>query len=148
MDFQNLCELADKEIKLGLQDRALMAKAESEAGGVLARAHQIYWRLRATAIQEEEKRHSDVDGRSYSSQLSLQLETEEKRRKRHFALVGWMWAVACFAGVIGAYVFPRIALSRSLRGSLSFYALAVMGVVCLVFSGVAFIVSKRRSFTE
>jgi len=144
MNFQNLCELADREIRLGLQDRALMAKAEDEAGGMLAHAHQIYWRLRAAAIQEE---GAKSDG-PYVSQLSFRLDAEEKKQKRHYVLVGWMWAFACFVCLTGAYVFPRIAITRAIRGSFSFYAFAVLGVVCLIFAGVSIVVNKRRTTSE
>jgi hypothetical protein len=47
MDYQHLCELADCEIRPGMADERLMHRALQKSAGVVAQAHQTYWRLRA-----------------------------------------------------------------------------------------------------
>lgn len=144
MNFQQLCELADKEIRLGLHDRALMQQAMAEAHGVVAHAHQIYWQLRAAALQAEAVRDTNSREDSQLLRLSRRLEGEEKRRKRRSVLVAWLLALTCISCLMGAYIFPRIALTKSFRETPWFYVFAVSGFACLVLAGFALVVSWRN----
>jgi hypothetical protein len=143
MDFQELCELADREIRLSTYDRPVMARALTEANGVTAHAHQIYWRLRATAIQEEAKKHPGTGNELYIRELKARLDAEQRRRKLRSDLIGWTWVVVCFVSLIGTFIFFRMAKVAFYRGAAGFYGYAVTGVVCVVLAVVAYAVCKR-----
>jgi hypothetical protein len=142
MDYQQLCEDADKEVRLGVHDRALMQRALKEAAGVKAHAQQIYWRLRAAAMQEEARRFPGGED-LYLREIRARLDAEQEKRKLRADVVGWLWVLACFSGLIGAFIFFRAAKSALFRGSPSFYGYAGSGVACVVVGIVAYVVSKR-----
>ena len=145
MTFQELCELADKEVTLGMVDERLWDRAQTEANGVVAHAHQIYWRLRATALQEEEQRTSND---SHIQELVTRLELQEKRVRSRKNRNRWLWGAACFFGIVGAYVFPRLAVTARAHGSSSFYAFAFLGVACLALVAMAYTASRYHTHTD
>lgn len=143
MTYEELVALADREIRLGLHDRGLMEQALREADGVKAHADQIYWRLRAAAMQEQAKRFPGGGEELYLREIRARLEAHVKGRKLRADLIGWMWVVACFAGLIGAFIFFRAARAAFFEGGPKFYGFAVSGVMCLGVGIVAYVVSKR-----
>jgi hypothetical protein len=143
MTYQELCELADREIRLGLHDRVLMKRALEEAVGVTAHAQQIYWRLRATALQEEAKRFPAGGEELYLREVRARLEAEGRRRKSRADVAAWLWVVACFAGLVGAFIFFRAASAAFFRGGAEFYGFAVSGFLCLVVAIAGYVVAKR-----
>ena len=143
MDFQSLCEIADREIRLGTYDRPLMARALEEANGVTAHAHQIYWRLRAKMIHEEAKRFPAGGDELYIREIKARLDAEERGRKLRSNLIGWMWVVACFAGFVGAFICFAADKAAFYRSTSGFYTYAVTGIACLVLAVVAFVICKR-----
>ncbi len=143
MDFQALCELADREIRLGTYDRPLMARALEEANGVKAHAEQIYWRLRASAIQEAAKKFPGEGRELYLREVKAQLDSDERSRKLRANLIGWIWVLVCVACFVGAFIFFYAAKSALNRGSGEFYTYAGSGVACVVLAIVAYIVCQR-----
>ena len=120
-----------------------MARALNEANGVSAHAEQIYWRLRATAIQQEAKQFPAGGGELYVRELRARLDAEDRSRKLRSSLIGWMWVVACFAGFIGAFIFFIAAKASFYRGTPGFYGYAVTGIACVALAVVAFVICKR-----
>lgn len=143
MSFQELCELADQEIRLGVYDRPLMERALREANGVQAHAHQIYWRLRAVALQEAASRYPAGGEELYLREVRARLTAEARSRKLRADLIGWMWVVACFAGLIGAFVFFRAARAAYFREGSSFLSYAIGGVLCIAVAIIGYVISKR-----
>lgn len=143
MTYHELCELADQEIRLGQHDRALMERALKEARGVTSHAHQLYWQLRAAAIQREAKRFPAGGDEHYFRELRARLAAEGRRRRLRANIVGWSWVVACVAGLVGAFIFFRAARATFDRGGVGFYGFAVSGVVCLIIAVAGYVVAKR-----
>lgn len=142
MDFQELCELAQKEIQFGLADRTLMTRARIEAGGVEAHAVQIYWRQRAAGLEQEA---SSTASDQCIVEARRRVEIAEKRWKRQSELSAWGWAILCFAGLAGTYVFPRLAFAAHRRGTIFFYGCTMMGIVSLGTAILAWVACQRRS---
>jgi len=78
MTHQALYELADREIQLGIFDRALMAEAMQEAAGVEANAQQIYWRLRASTVTSLAQELSAEEREEFFRDLELRVEARER----------------------------------------------------------------------
>ena len=143
MDFQALCELADREIRLGVYDRPLMSRAMSEADGVITHAHQIYWRLRAMAIQTRANEMAPSDESLFLREIRARLDLEEKGRRLRASIVGWLWVVACFVGFVGAAVCFRFAAAAFTKDNSSICGYGIAGIAFLVLAIAAFIVCKR-----
>jgi len=145
MEFQDLCELAEKELSLGMADEQLLERAFAEANGIEAIARQIYWRLRATSLQNEAKQKSSD---KQIIELRGLLETQEKRERMRKERYRWFWAITCFASIVCTFVFPRLAMSVYARGGYLFYGFAVLGVACLCLAIFAFRASNYHTNTE
>jgi hypothetical protein len=96
MDYQHLCELADREIRLGIADERLMHRALQQSAGVVAQAHQTYWRLRASQLQEQARHQSRagtltrcerLSARRPSLDASLSQSEDPKRQSSRFPSV-------------------------------------------------------------
>ena len=145
MTSQEPCELADPEVTLGLADERLWERALSEAKGVAAHARQIYWHLRAKSLQAEAQRtSSEAPMFELKALLDRQEETMRSRKERN----RWLWAVACFGAVGGAFVFPRLALAAQPRGGSSFHVFAALGAASLVLLVIAHTASRYHTPTE
>lgn len=107
------------------------------------RARTIYWRLRPLAIQEAASRYPAGGEELYMREIRTRLQADARSRKLRADLIGWMWVVACFAGLIGAFVFFRAARAAYFRESSSFLSYAIGGVLCLAVAIVGYVISKR-----
>ena len=145
VDFQELCELADKELTLGLADQRLLERSCAEANGVTAHARQIYWHLRAAALQQQARESSSE---AHILELKSLLDLQEQRRRARKERHRWFWAMACFAAIAGTVVFPRLALSAYARGGPAFLVYAFVGVACLALAVVAYVASTYHTHTE
>lgn len=133
--FQQLCELADREIRLGMADERLMHRALQQSGGVVAQAHQTYWRLRANQLQEQVA----ADGTDAAvAALIATLDVQERRARRRKERARWIWALACIGALLGAVVFPWMAVSAFHHGGRGFYALVFLAMASLGLAVVAF----------
>jgi hypothetical protein len=140
MNFQELCELAEKELRLGIPDERLIERALTEADGVAAHAQQIYWRLRATALQKEE------DARI--GELVAQLEDRERRLRSRKERYRWIWAIACMTGLVGAALFPSFAFRAIGKAGPSFFVFFILSVASLALAVLAFTASRYHTHTE
>jgi len=140
MNFQDYCDIADREIHLNVVDEKLMKQAKAEAKGISAVAHQNYWRLRATDIQQRVER---VGNDGYAKDLIFSLDNEARKQARGTGRVSWLWALACFASLIGSLVFPRLLITAGMKGAFTFYACTSASIACLVLAIVSYSASKR-----
>ncbi len=141
-DYQQLCELADREIRLGMADQALMNRALQLSGGVMAQAHQTYWRLRANQLQEQVAAAGNDDA---IAELITCLDAQERRLLSHKGRARWIWAVTMVGGLLGAVVFPWMAVAELRHGGSGFYALVFAAVASLVLAVIAFTASRYHT---
>src|SRR5947209_19008951 len=102
---------------------------------MLAKAHQVYWRLRAIQLQEQ---IAETGTDKHITELIACLDEQERRIKRRKERARWIWALACFAALIGVYAFPRLAMVAHIHGGAAFYGYAFMGPACLALFVIAF----------
>src|SRR5437879_1378166 len=126
MNFQELCEVAERELRLGISDERLIERAFAEAKGVAAHAQQIYWRLRATALQKEED--------TRIAELVAELENRERRLRSRKERYRWFWAIACMIALVGAVLFPSFALRAAGKAGPSFVVFLVLSVASLALA--------------
>jgi uncharacterized DUF497 family protein len=143
MDRNELASLADKEIKVGAFDRALMERAMLETHGVVAHAHQVYWTLRSQFLIDEAKKASSENLDAYWREVSGRVDAAEKRMKRRVALTGWIWVAICFVSLPAGAIFLISARGAASRGSAHAVAYAILGSVFTIL-GVACIVMSKR----
>ncbi len=144
-DYQQLCELADREIRLGIADEALMRRALQLSGGVVAQAHQTYWRLRADQLQAEiATAGNDGPVAELIADLDAQADAMRRRKER----TRWFWALACVGALLGAVVFPWMAASVYRDGGSGFYALVFLSVASLVLAIVALTACRYHTQTD
>lgn len=143
MDTQALYELADREIRLGTYDRAIMAQAKQGARGIEAVMHQRYWQLRAEALRLEAQRYPDPGAELYLRELVSRLDREAGGRRLRANVVGWMWVVVCLGCFGGAAVCFWAARAAFVRSSDALYAYGGGGICFVVLAVVAYIVTKR-----
>ena len=144
-DFQKLCELADKELNLGLADARLIERALAEANGVDAHARQIYWRLRAKALRQKAEITGD-DTEIVELQTLIQI--QEKRIHNRKERYRWFWAGAYLASILGTVVFPILAHMSYQRNERGFYAYVFLGVAPLVSIILTYNASKYHLHTD
>ena len=145
MDFQELYEHAGKELAVGMADPRLLERARTHAGNVSALVPQIYCRSRAQSLEEEAgKASSDAHILELKELVAAQEHRMRIRKERY----RWIWAIACFAAIIGVVVFPALAVSAHHRGSDSTLGLAILGTASLVLLVVAYIASSYHTNTE
>jgi hypothetical protein len=140
MSFQELCELAEKELQLGMADEVLLRRAFAEAGGVAAHAQQIYWHLRATALQKEE----DTRIRELADQIAQQESRWRSRKESN----RWFWAITCVLGMMGAALFPIFAFRSVGKPGPSFFIFSVLSVASLALAVLAFNASRYHTHTD
>lgn len=134
MDYQQLCELADREIRLGMTDERVMYRALQQSGGVVAQAHQTYWRLRANQLQAQV---AAAGTDAAIVELIANLDLQERRVRRRKERARWIWALACIGALLGALIFPWMAVSALHHGGRGFYALVFMALSSLGLAVVA-----------
>lgn len=142
IDYQQLCELADREIRLGMADESLMHRALQQSAGVIVQAHQTYWRLRANQLQVQA---STAGNHSPVVELIADLDAQERRIRARKERARWIWALACIGALLGAVVFPWIAVSVLHHGGKGFYALVFMALASL---GLAVVPSPHAGITR
>lgn len=135
MDYQQLCELADREIRLGMTNEQLMHRAIQQSGGVVAQAHQTYWRLRANQLQEQAAAAGNDNA---VLKLIACLDTQERRLRGRKERARWIWALAYIGALLGAVVFPWMAVSALHHGGRGFYASVFLALASLGLAVVAF----------
>ena len=145
VDFQHLCELANKELTLGLADSRLLERSYAEAKGVDAHARQIYWHLRATALQKEAR---ESGGESHIRELEAVIELQARRRRVRKERHRGFWGIVCFAAILGTVIFPRLAITAYPGRGFAFYAFAFLGVACLALTVIAYTASRYHTHTE
>ncbi|HVU35930.1 MAG TPA: hypothetical protein VHE61_20990, partial [Opitutaceae bacterium] len=113
MDYQQLLEIAEREIRLNLADDDLLRRAVLQSGGLAAEARQNYWRLRANQLREQiAAAGTDAPVLEIASRLDAQDRRLRSRKER----ARWIWALACIAALIGCVVCPWLALSAYHHG--------------------------------
>jgi hypothetical protein len=140
MSFQELCELAERELRVGLADERLWQRCLIEASGVAAHAQQVYWRRRATALQEESE--------AEIAAIVAQLDAQDRRLRSRKELYRWIWAIACVAGLTGAALFPSFAFRAVGRAGPTFYIFLVLSIASFALATFAFIASKYHTHIE
>jgi len=144
VDFQALCEIADRELNVGLADKKVVERAFREAKGVEAYARQIFWRLRAKQLQELR----ETEGESQIRLLLDEIVDREKRLRRRKESHRWFWAIACVVGMLGATVFPWFAFRAISTNAPAMFVFAVLSVASLALAVFAFIASRYHTHTE
>ncbi|HVU34667.1 MAG TPA: hypothetical protein VHE61_14630 [Opitutaceae bacterium] len=145
MDYQQLCELADREMRLGMADEQLMYRALQLSGGVVAETHQTYWRLRANQLQEQV---AAAGTDAPVAELIARLDAQDRRMRRRKERARWIWALACIGALLGAVVFPWMAVSALHHGGRGFYPLVFMSLASLVLAVVAFTACRYHTAVD
>lgn len=140
MSFEDLCELAEKELRVGLADERLLERAFAEANGVAAHAHQIYWQLRAKALQKQDPGHVQ--------ELIATLAQQERRLRSRKESYRWFWAIVCVLGLVGAAWLPSFAFRAVGKPGPAFFIYLVLSIASLALSALAFIASRYHTDTE
>ena len=144
MDFQELYELADKEVTLGQADEKLLSRAYAEVNGG-AHARQVYCQLRAKVLL---KQAAESSGVAYISELKTLIEQLEYRRRARKERDRWLWAITCFAAILGTIVFSWVAFYAYAHNALRFYGFAFLSVACFVLTVIAYTASKYHTHTD
>ncbi len=140
-----MCELADRELNVGMGDEKLLRRAFSEAKGVEPQARQIYWSLRAKQLQDEFR---DSESDAHVRQLRSEIEVQEKRLRSRKETHRWIWALACVAGLLGTAIFPAFAFRAVGKAGPSFFAFLVLSIASLALAAIAFRASQYHTHTE
>jgi len=139
MDFQTLCELADREIRAGIADSALMQRAMGEANGVEAHAHQIYWRLRATALQQDYAAMPPSERDARLRDLAARITAEEKRRTRRIERRGSAWVFLCYGSLAAGFIFIVAAVGSVRKRPASALRYGAIGLVATAVGVTAYV---------
>lgn len=145
MDYQQLCELADREIRLGMTDERLMHRALQQSGGVVAQAHQTYWRLRANQLQEQAV---TAGNDAFVAELVARLDAQDRRVQRRKERARWLWALACIGALLGTVVFPWMAVSVLHHEGRGFYALVFLALASLGLAVIAFTACRYHTAVD
>jgi len=145
VEFRSLYELADCELTLGLANERLLERARAEANGINARIRQIYCELRAKALEKDLNESSDETN---ISELRAEIEFREKRLRTRKERNRWLWAATCFVGIVGTFVFPRLAIYAHAHNDAKFYVFAFLGVGFLVLTVMAYMASQYHTHTD
>ncbi len=140
MDFQALCEVADRELKAGLADPALAQRALAEAKGVEIHAEQIFWHLRAKELLEESAESMEA--------LVSRIEAQEKRLRRRKESNRWFWAVACMIGSIAMVLFSAYALRSIGKPGPRFLVFLVLTIASAALAVVSYTASRYHTHVE
>ena len=143
MTDQELYEIAHKELRLGLHDRTVLSQSLIEANGGRARAERIYWARRSDFLQAEAKLRAPGAEDIYLREIRVRLDNQERKRNLRANIVGWIWAFACFGGLVGAstcFLFARAAFVRNLSSQ---YSYSAGGIAFLIIGVAGYIICKR-----
>jgi len=145
MDFQLLCEIAERELNAGLADPRLIDRARAEANGIDAHARQIFWRLRAKQLQAVSQ---GAGGDAAIREVIADIEAQEARIHARKESNRWFWAVAFVTGALGALSFPILALQAAGKSGRSFWTFAVLALASLSLAVIARRASSYHTYVE
>ena len=144
MDFQSLCEIADRELNAGLADPDLIAQALAEAKGVEAQARQIFWHRRATQLSRMQELH----GETAIQTVLAELQSQENRLRTRKNFYRWFWALACVVGLLGATLFSWFAFAAMEKPGPRFLILFVLAIASSALALLARRASRYHTHVE
>jgi hypothetical protein len=141
MNTQELCELAEAELDAGCPDRELAGRALAEAGGVGAKARQVYWLLRAEQLRAQATASAEPE-RFFRE---VRANADEKRRiaERRESRRGWFYAFAVYGAFAAAFIFGCAALPAFFRHSDAALRYSIFACVFAAGGLTALVRSKR-----